>query len=193
MKTNDIRKFPQFDYIPKDKWDKLTKQEFKDLMSYKGVYSHLDKNLKELERCKKRIKELKVKIEEGYEKLYDRTPTIDHLRDSYNISVSVFVNKTYKSIKDKKTYKYYSVCIQKRNTPKRSCNLGEGRVIRDFLYDYFKDSDNSIKMLNKKGWLRFLKDEVMYGEPFDIIFERNYELKGNLTDEKFSLEDLFPK
>ena len=193
MKTNDIRKFPQFDYIPKDKWDKLTKQEFKDLMSYKGVYSHLDKNLKELERCKKRITELKVKINEGYEKLYDRTPTIDYLRDSYNISVSVFVNKTYKCVKVKKTYKYYSLCIQKRNTPKRTCNLGESKKIRDFLYDYFKDSEYSIKMLNKKGWLRFLKDELKNGEPFDIIFERNYELKGNLTNEKFSLEDLFPK
>lgn len=193
MKTKNIRQFPQFDYIPKDKWDKLTKQEFKDLMSYKGVYSHLDKNLKELERCKKRITELKVKIEEGYEKLIDRTPTIDYLRDSYNLSVTVYVNKTFKSVKKKKTYKYYSVCIQKRNTPKRGCNLGESRKIRDFLYDYFKDSEYSIKMLNKKGWLRFLKDEVRNGEPFDIIFERNYELKGNLTDEKFSLQDLFPK
>jgi len=193
MKTKNIRQFPRFDYIPKDKWDKLTKQEFKDLMSYKGVYSHLDKNLKELERCKKRITELKVKIEEGYEKLIDRTPTIDYLRDSYNLSVTVFVNKTFKSVKKKKTYKYYSVCIQKRNTPKRGCNLGESRKIRDFLYDYFKDSEYSIKMLNKKGWLKFLKDEVKWGEPFDIIFERNYELKGNLTDEKFSLQDLFPK
>ena len=192
MKTKNIKLFPRFDYIPKDKWDKLTKQEFKDLMSYKGVYSHLDKNLKELERCKKRITELKVKIEEGYEKLYDRTPTIDHLRDSYNISVTTYINKTYKCVKDKKTYKYYCLCIRKRTT-KKTCNLGESRKIRDFLYDYFKDSEYSIKMLNKKGWLRFLKDEVMYGEPFDIIFERNYELRGNLTDEKFRLEDLFPK
>jgi len=192
MKTKNIKLFPRFDYIPKDKWDKLTKQEFKDLMSYKGVYSHLDKNLKELERCKKRITELKVKIEEGYEKLYDRTPTIDHLRDSYNISVTTYINKTYKCVKDKKTYKYYSLCIRKRTT-KKTCNLGESRKIRDFLYDYFKDSEYSIKMLNKKGWLRFLKDELKNGEPFDIIFDRNYELKGNLTYEKFSLEDLFPK
>ena len=189
-----IKQYPQFDFIPQEKWEKLTKEEFSDLMSYKGVYSHLKKSLDEIEKCKERIKFLKQDIEDKkyYKKLKDRSKKIDYLRDTFNLSVSVTVGKKHTNKKSGITTRYWNISVSRRNLPTKSSSLGNDKKIKDYLNDYYKNDKRVLKLI-KKDWLGFLKDECKWGGIFDTIMDLTIEKRGNLDGIDFTIENILPK
>ena len=191
VKMKSIKQYPRFDFIPQEKWDRLTKQEFSDLMSYKGVYSHLKKSLDEIDKCKERIKVLKERVDGYYPKLMKQSKKIDYLRDTFNLSVSITIGKKYTNKKTNITSCYYNISISRRNLPTKSSNLGNDKKIKDYLYDYYKNDKRVMRMI-KKDWLKFLKDEVKYGGIFDTIMDITIDNKGKIEGIDFTLDTILP-
>ena len=195
MSLKSIKQHSRFDFIPEPLWKKLTKKEFSDLMSYKGVYSHLKKSLDEIEKCKKRIKVLKDKLEgkDGYyKKLKTKTKEIDHLRDTYNITCSITVGKRHTNTKSGITTEYWNLIVSRRNNTPLSTSWGNDKKIKDYLNEFYKDDNRTLGMIKKKGWLPFLKNECKYGIKWTSM-EFIIDKKGRVGSGDFTMDVCLPK
>jgi len=195
MSLKSIKQHSRFDFIPEPLWKKLTKKEFSDLMSYKGVYSHLKKSLDEIEKCKKRIKFLKQDIEDKnyYKKLMTSSKKIDYLRDTFTLYISITIGKRHTNQKSGITTSYYNINIDRRgNIPNKPSNLGNEKKIKDYLNDYYKNDKRVLKLI-KNDWLKFFKNECKQGGIFDTIMDLTIEKKGKIEGVDFHLETILPK
>lgn len=174
MKKNERR----FDFLKEEKWKKLSKQDFKNLMSYKGTYSHLVRSERKIEEYEKKISDLKVKIQDYHETLSDKNHFIDHLRDMYYFGISVV----------KVGGKYFNMSINRRGRTPKNISLGKEDVIVDHLLKYYKGRRSKIKEI-KDDWKGFLKsDQELYDRILDMILEDNEKFQGMTINRKV----LFP-
>ena len=164
MKKNERR----FDFLKEEKWKKLSKQDFKNLMSYKGTYSHLVRSERKIEEYERKISDLKDKINEYHDTLSDKNHFIDHLRDMYYFGISVV----------KVGGKYFNMSINRRGRTPKNISLGKEDVIVDHLLKYYKGRRSKIKEI-KDDWKGFLKsDQELYDRILDMILEDNEKFQG---------------
>ena len=113
----------RFDFLKEEKWKKLSEQDFKNLMSYKGTYSHLVRSERKIVELEKKISNLKDKINEYHEDLSDKNHFIDHLRNEFYFGLSVV----------KVGGKYWNMSIYRRGRTPKNCSLGTEEVMMDHL------------------------------------------------------------
>ena len=190
MKRDNIKQVPRFDFIPQEKWKRLSKDELSHLRSYRSVYRHLKKTLEEIDKCKDRIKVLNDRVGGYYPKLMKINKDIDHLRETYDFSVSIVVGRNYKR-SDGKVSKYYNICISRRNLPTKNSTIGTKDKIIDHLNSYYKGNDRVLNMI-KKDWLKFLKNECKIGDGYYKILDQILESPQTFHGSKLSLETIFP-
>ncbi len=174
MKKNERR----FDFLKEEKWSKLSKQDFKNLMSYKGTYSHLVRSERKIEEYERKISDLKDKINEYHDTLSDKNHFIDHLRDMYYFGISVV----------KVGGKYFNMSINRRGRTPKNISLGREEVIVDHLIKYYKGRRSKLKEI-RSDWKGFLKsDQELYDRILDMILEDNEKFQGKTINRK----NLFP-
>ena len=191
-----IKSVPRFDFIREERWKKLTKKEFSDLMSYKGTYSHLLKSQNRIKKLEGEIRKEMDKQNTYYTKLMKVSKNIDYLRDEYHISCSIHVGKKYKK-KDGSISQYYSISVGRRNRTTLSCNLGTELHIKTTLKEFYKDDKRVLNQIKRMGWLKWLKNECndkngLGGIKWnceDIIDENKDTIDGTY----FSLEKILPQ
>ena len=200
MRMKSIKIVPQFDFIHEDRWNKLTKKEFSDLMSYKGTYSHLLKSQQMVEELKNKyegeIQKEMVKQNRYYTNLMKVSKKIDYLREKYHISCSIHIGKKYKK-KDGSISQYYSISIGRRNRTTLSSNLGTEIHIKTTLKEFYKNDKRVLSQIKKMGWLKWLKNECndkngLGGIKWnceDIIDDNRDKIDGTF----FSLEKILPQ
>jgi hypothetical protein len=200
MRMKSIKSVPQFDFIREERWKRLTKKEFSDLMSYKGTYSHLLKSQQRVEELKKKYEgEIQKEMDKQnnyYTNLMKVSKKIDYLRDKYHISCSIHIGKKYKK-KDGSVSQYYSISINRRNRTTLSCNLGTDTHIKSTLKEFYKNDKRVLNQIKEMGWLEWLKNEcndknTLGGIKWnceDIIDENKDKVDGTY----FSLEKILPQ
>ena len=196
MRMKSIKSVPRFDFIREERWKKLTKEEFSDLMSYKGTYSHLLKSQNRIKKLEGEIRKEMDKQNTYYTNLMKVSKNIDYLRDEYHISCSIHVGKKYKK-KDGSISQYYSISVGRRNRTTLSCNLGTELHIKTTLKEFYKDDKRVLNQIKRMGWLKWLKNECndkngLGGIKWnceDIIDENKDTIDGTY----FSLEKILPQ
>ena len=196
MRMKSIKSVPRFDFIREERWKKLTKKEFSDLMSYKGTYSHLLKSQNRIKKLEGEIRKEMDKQNTYYTKLMKVSKNIDYLRDEYHISCSIHVGKKYKK-KDGSISQYYSISVGRRNRTTLSCNLGTELHIKTTLKEFYKNDKRVLNQIKRMGWLKWLKNECndkngLGGIKWnceDIIDENKETIDGTY----FSLEKILPQ
>ena len=196
MRMRSIKSVPRFDFIREERWKKLTKNEFSDLMSYKGTYSHLLKSQNRIKKLEGEIRKEMDKQNTYYTNLMKVSKNIDYLRDEYHISCSIHVGKKYKK-KDGSISQYYSISVGRRNRTTLSCNLGTELHIKTTLKEFYKDDKRVLNQIKRMGWLKWLKNECndkngLGGIKWnceDIIDENKDTIDGTY----FSLEKILPQ
>ena len=196
MRMKSIKSVPRFDFIREERWKKLTKKEFSDLMSYKGTYSHLLKSQNRIKKLEGEIRKEMDKQNTYYTNLMKVSKNIDYLRDEYHISCSIHVGKKYKK-KDGSISQYYSISVGRRNRTTLSCNLGTELHIKTTLKEFYKDDKRVLNQIKRMGWLKWLKNECndkngLGGIKWnceDIIDEYKDKIDGTY----FSLEKILPQ
>ena len=196
MRMKSIKSVPRFDFIREERWKKLTKKEFSDLMSYKGTYSHLLKSQNRIKKLEGEIRKEMDKQNTYYTNLMKVSKNIDYLRDEYHISCSIHVGKKYKK-KDGSISQYYSISVGRRNRTTLSCNLGTELHIKTTLKEFYKDDKRVLNQIKRMGWLKWLKNECndkngLGGIKWnceDIIDDNRDKIDGTF----FSLEKILPQ
>jgi len=179
----------RFDFIDEKKWNKLSKDQFKLLMSYKGIYSSLLKSERKVEKLKEGISVENKKILDYHRRLTEKNHHIDHLRETYNFGISVV----------KVGGKYYNMCINRRGQIAKNGSLGLEEVIVDHLLKYYKRKKSPYNSYNYKtdhindDWISFLKfDDDLYNRIEDMILEDDVKFQ-NTTLNRHSLFPLDTK
>ena len=90
MKTIDERRFS---FIPQKKWKNLKEDERKTLGSYKSYYGHYKRVEDKMDRLQNEIDNLKEKKQSYLSKMKSLNYKIDYLRNDFNYSWSVSVDK----------------------------------------------------------------------------------------------------
>mgnify|MGYP003110555390 CR=1 FL=1 len=200
MRMKSIKIVPRFDFIHEDRWKKLTKKEFSDLMSYKGTYSHHLKSQQRVEELKNKyegeIQKEMVKQNRYYTNLMKVSKKIDYLREKYHISCSIHIGKKYKK-KDGSISQYYSISIGRRNRTTLSSNLGTEIHIKTTLKEFYKNDKRVLSQIKKMGWLKWLKNECndkngLGGIKWnceDIVIDNQDKIDGTY----FGLEKILPQ
>lgn len=174
MKKNERR----FDFLKEEKWNKLSDHDFKNLMSYKGTYSHLVRSERKIVELEKKISDLKDKIGDYHDTLNDKNHMIDHLRDEYYFGISIV----------KIGGKYWNMSINRRGRIPKNCSLGTEEVMMDHLLKFYKGRRSKLKEI-KSDWKGFLKsDQELYDQITDIILEDNVKFQNNTINR----HSLFP-
>ena len=141
----------RFDFIPKNKWKILTKEEVSNLKSYQNYYSHYKKIIGEVEELKNLIKDKEEMIKTYSRKLILINYQIDHLRIDYHFSFSIY------KVKNKN---YFNCSISRSGYPPKNGTLGSPSLIEDQLRNHYKRRKDKIKLLDEIGWDSFIRNEV---------------------------------
>ena len=172
----------RFDFIDEKKWNKLSKDQFKLLMSYKGIYSSLLKSERKVEKLKEGISVENKKILDYHRRLTEKNHHIDHLRETYNFGISVV----------KVGGKYFNMSINRRGRTPKNISLGKEDVMIDHLLKYYKGRRSKLKEI-RSDWKGFLKsDQELYDRILDMILEGNVKFQ-NTTINRHSLFPLDKK
>ena len=202
-KRKSIKLEPRFEFIPETKWKKLSKEERSLLGSFKSHYRWLTKYQDEVVDLKNQISKLDQKIDR---KLYDMNKLnddLDHLRETYDFSISFVKQNTYTNKKGITT-NYWSVNLTFRGTNKttRFFPLGSEDKIREHMLKFFKsnplfkNSYDQFKTRLTKDFYNFMWNECKYGEINEICMDTNLDkpksFRNGGEDTKLELDDFYP-
>ncbi len=141
----------RYDFLPKKKWKSLTKKEFSNLQSYQTYYAHYKKINEEIDQLKKLIEEKAEKVQSYSRKLMRINYEIDHLRNNYHFSFSIY------RLKNKN---YYNCSIGRRGRAPKNGTLGSPILIEKHLRHHYKRRKDKIEELENIGWKKFIRNEV---------------------------------
>ena len=141
----------RFDFIPRNKWKILTKEEVSNLKSYQNYYSHYKRIIGEVEELKNLIKDKEEMIKTYSRKLILINYQIDHLRIDYHFSFSIY------KVKNKN---YFNCSISRSGHAPKNGTLGSPSLIEDQLRNHYKRRKDKIKLLDEIGWDSFIRHEV---------------------------------
>tara|TARA_R100000008_G_scaffold79720_1_gene61626 strand:+ start:1209 stop:1838 length:630 start_codon:yes stop_codon:yes gene_type:complete len=203
-KRKTIRCEPRFEFLPQEKWKKLSKEERSILGSYKTNYRWVMNWKDKIDQKNKEIKELKDKIDR---KLYDMNELngeIDHLRENYDFSISFINQNKHTNKKTGITTRYWSVNLTFRGNEKttRLFPLGSEDKIRTHMLKYFKSNPMFKKSYDKfktrltKKFKEFMVEECKMGEIYEICMDTNLDnpkgFRNGSDDTKLTLDDFYP-
>tara|TARA_Y100001973_G_C5179644_1_gene324047 strand:- start:912 stop:1574 length:663 start_codon:yes stop_codon:yes gene_type:complete len=209
-KTSSVKQNPRFEFIPDEKWKKLTKEERSVLGSYKRTYGWMKKKEGELEDLKvemnKKITKKKNEIDRYKFKLSELNSDIDHLRSTYNFTITFYNYNRTKNSKGVVT-KYYMLSIGFRDNNKTKVNLplGSKKKITDHILEHYRQTQRKtyFEMYEerlKDDWLKFIdrecknKNGVIGSKVWDLVLEDPVKFKkgGYLPQMKPYLDYFFP-
>ena len=184
MKIIDERRFT---FLPQKLWNRLSKEDVNNLRDYRRIYRHYNENDVKIKELQKELKRRKEKNKEYVIKLTNLNSSIDHLRNDFSFSFSIYPKS------DKPNY--FMCCISRRGRRRSTKNgtLGSSKLITEHLQTYYKGKKSKLDNLKKIGWKRFVMTEVISkeGEIYNRIIN---ELMKNVDGGSFTLnrEFLFP-
>ena len=207
-RRSQIRHNPRFEFIPTDKWKKLTDEERSTLGSYKRTWGWLKKREKELEELEtlltKKIKSKKLQINKYKNKLNQLNDSIDHLRSTYNFTISFYNYNTYKR-KDGVVNKFYMIScgFSDHNKTKVNFPCGNEDRIKNHLIEYYRQTQKKsyFEMYEERinqDWIEFIKKEcsrdngVIKSKLWDLCLEDPSTFKKKGFKFKVNIEYFFP-
>ena len=168
----------RFDFIDEKKWKKLSKDEFKLLMSYKGIYSSLLRSERKIERLKEQISSENQKILDYHLRLTEKNHHIEHIRKTFVFGISVILMNKH----------YYYLTINRTGRSPKNCSLGREEVIYNHLLKYYKGRRSKLKEI-KGDWKGFLKsDQELYDKILNMILED----RDRFENDTINKDVLFP-
>ena len=84
-------------------------------------------------------------------KLYKINKNIDHLRNDYHFSFTIY------KVKNRN---YYGLTINRRGHNPKNGTLGSPKLIENHLRKYYKRRHLKLAELDRIGWDRFIRNEV---------------------------------
>ena len=181
MKRIDERRF---DFIPQKMWKSLSKTDRDNLRNYRGTFRWYNDNDEKIKSLEKELKERKEKKKGYVNKLTKLNYNLDHLRNDYRISFTLY--------KLKHRPNYYNCCITRKGHVKNG-TFGSEKVIVPHLEKFYKRNKSKLDELKRLGWNRFVLNQINDRDGkiyFRILSELMKDSKGN----SFTLnrEFLFP-
>jgi len=202
-RRKSIKQKPRFDFIPKEKWNKLSKDESSLLRKYRSHYRWIKDWSEQVDQKKSEIDELKKKMDRKLYNMNRLNEDIDHLRDTYDLTISFVKQNSYKNKKGKVT-NYWSVCITFRGQDKKTrlFPLGNEKKIREHMLSYFKsnpffkNSYDKFKTRITKKFKDFMVEECKMGEIYEICFDKCLEdpkgFREGGDNTQLTLSDFYP-
>ena len=202
-RRKSVKVEPRFEFIPEDKWGRLSNEERSVLRKYRTHYRWVKEWNNLIDQKDKEIDQLKKKVDR---KLYDMNilnEEIDHIRDTYDFSVSFICHNKYKNKKGILN-KYYSVCLTFRGGEKKTrlIVLGSEDKIKKHMLECFKKNPlfkHSYNLFKKKltnDFKSFMTTECKMGEIYEVCFDKLLEdpkgFKNNEDHTKLTLNDFYP-
>ena len=175
----------RFDFIPQKKWKSLPKEDMSKLQSYKSYYGHYKRTLKKMDELKAEIEKNEGKIRKYVSKMKNLNYEIDHLRNNYRFSFTIYKVKSRN---------YYGLTINRRGHMPKNGTLGSPKLIENHLRAYYKRRPLKLAELDRIGWNSFIRNEVAYWnktEVRDVIVDA---ITKDVSLKSFSLnrKTLFP-
>ena len=133
----------QFDFIPKKKWEILSKKDRDSLRDYRRTYRWYKENDDKIKELEQELKSKKGKNKTYVHRLTDYNFKLDHLRTEFrfNWSVSKLKNRP----------NYYNFYIGRKGKSK-SGSLGNPKDITEHLKKYYKGNKSKLEELEDEGW-----------------------------------------
>jgi len=208
-RSKSVKQNPRFEFIPEDKWKKLSKEERSTLGSYKRTYGWLKKREGELDNLKKemnnKITKKKNKIDQYKYKLSELNSDLDHLRSTYKFSITFYSYNKHKNKKTGKTTKYYMINCSFRDNSKTKVNfpLGNEDKITEHIIEHYRQTQRKtyFEMYEdriRKDWFDFVEREcknrngVICSKVWDLVLEDPIKFKKMGYNIKPYLDYFFP-
>ena len=208
-RSESVKQKPRFEFIQEDKWKKLSKEERSILGSYKRTYGWLKKREGELDDLKKemnnKITKKKNEIEQYKFKLSKLNSDIDHLRSTYNFSITFYSYNKHKNKKTGKVTKYYMINCSFRDNSKTKVNfpLGNEDKITDHIIEHYRQTQRKsyFEMYEeriRKDWFDFVvrecknKNGMISSKIWDLVLKDPIKFKNGSMNVKVDLNYLFP-
>ena len=141
----------RFDFIPQKKWKSLSKEDMSHLQSYKATYRWYKEALNGVDELKAKLEAEEEKVKSYVTKLYKINKNIDHLRNDYHFSFTIY------KVKNRN---YYGLTINRRGHNPKNGTLGSPKLIENYLRKYYKRRHLKLAELDRIGWDRFIRNEV---------------------------------
>ena len=141
----------RYDFLPQKKWKDLSKDDLSNLQSFQSYCLRCKRTNEEIEELKIKIEKKEKKVEKYLRNMMLLNYTIDHLRDDYHFSFSIY------KVKNKN---YFNLSINRRGHSPKNGTLGSPKLIEDHLMIYFQRRKDKIEELKKIGWDKFIRKEV---------------------------------
>ena len=142
----------RFDFIPRKKWNTLSKDDRDGLRRYRTYFSHYNKTQNRIDELKKELDSEKNKFKKYVGILQRLNYDLDHIRNDYNFSWSV------SKLKNKKDY--YNFNISRKGHPNKSGTLGSSTLIKNQLKQHYKRKKIKLEELDRIGWKLFIQKEM---------------------------------
>jgi hypothetical protein len=170
------------EFIPKDKYEKLDQKTRKNLLEYRTLYYNVGRKEKKIKRMIDKLKEERELLQEMKQDLTSQNHFIDHLRKNFYFTCSVVSFK-------KGNHRYYNVTISRKGDRSKNCSLGREEVIRQHLFEYYKDKSFLRK---SKDWKTFLKIELNSGDSYVKILDMILDNPNYFKLQTINRHTLFP-
>ena len=202
-RRKSIKQKPRFDFIPEDKWKKLSKDESSLLRKYRSHYRWTKDWSEQIDQKKSEIDQLNKKIDRKLFEMNKLNDDIDHLRDTYDLTISFVKQNSYKNKKGKVS-NYWSVCVTFRGQEKKTrlFPLGSEDKIKEHMLSYFKSNPFFKKSYDKfktrltKKFKEFMVEECKMGEIYEVCFDKCLEnpkgFREGGDNTKLTLSDFYP-
>ena len=86
-----VKQKPQFDLIPPEKWNKLSKEDRDVLRKYRSHYRWVKDWGEQIDQKKSEIDVLKKKVDRKLYEMNKLNTDLDHIRENYDFSMSFLV------------------------------------------------------------------------------------------------------
>jgi len=199
-----VKQKPQFDLIPPEKWNKLSKEDRDVLRKYRSHYRWVKDWGEQIDQKKSEIDVLKKKVDRKLYEMNKLNTDLDHIREDYDFNGSFVRQNKYTNKKGKVT-EYWSVCITFRTGEGKKTRLfplGNTKTIKDHMLSYFKSSpffknsyDKHKTRITKK-FKDFMVEECKIGEIYEVCFDKCLENPKGFREggdgTKLTLSDFYP-
>ena len=199
-----VKQKPQFDLIPPEKWNKLSKEDRDVLRKYRSHYRWVKDWGEQIDQKKSEIDVLKKKVDRKLYEMNKLNTDLDHIRENYDFSMSFVKQNSYKNKKGKVT-NYWSVCVTFRTGEGKKTRLfplGNEKKIKEHMLSYFKSNPFFKKTYDKfktritKKFKDFMVEECKIGEIYEVCFDKCLENPKGFREggdgTKLTLSDFYP-
>lgn len=191
---SDVLDKKRMDFIRPSLYNDLDDDVKNILLRYRRRFNLVVRKQQKIDNLLKQVDVEREKLREMKKDLTTDNQYIDHLRETFEFSVSLITLKGRIRKDGTRGVESYNLCVSRKGKGRypKNISIGNKEKIKEHLFEYFKSKPKVRKEIEKEGVLDWVRINMRFGIIYDNIEKMIKKYPTDFEKQSIGRNELFP-